>query len=59
MNRFVFAGSMDRVAVHQKTAESREALSRAMGAYWAAFARTGAPSAQGLPAWPAFGADGP
>ncbi len=58
MNRFVFAGSMDRLLFTKKTAESRETLSRAMGAYWAAFARTGAPSAQGLPAWPAFGADG-
>ena len=35
-------------------------LSDAMTSYWAAFARTGNPSARGLPAWPRYtGVKGP
>ena len=33
-----------------------EALSKQIAGAWAAFARTGNPNHQGLPAWPAFDA---
>ncbi|NWG45984.1 MAG: carboxylesterase family protein [Alphaproteobacteria bacterium] len=35
------------------------ALAEAANAYWAAFARTGVPAGEGLPAWPAFTAATP
>ena len=37
------------------TTEEMRALSRAMADAWVAFARDGAPSASGLPEWPAYG----
>lgn len=57
-NRFIFFGDLDRILFKKNTAASREALSRAMGAYWAAFARDGVPAAQGLPGWPVYSANG-
>ncbi|MBS0334665.1 MAG: carboxylesterase family protein, partial [Proteobacteria bacterium] len=36
--------------------KAQMALSDAMADYWTSFARTGTPTAQGQPAWPAFGA---
>lgn len=53
-NRFQLLGDLDKVMFRKKTAASREKLSRAMGAYWASFARDGVPSAEGFPEWPAY-----
>jgi len=39
----------------KKTLETRQKLSRAMGSYWASFARTGMPAPSKLPSWPTFG----
>lgn len=57
-NRFILLGDLDKIMFRKKTAASREELSRAMGAYWAEFARTGVPAAEGLPEWPQWSADG-
>ncbi|GJL92673.1 carboxylesterase/lipase family protein [Hyphococcus sp.] len=57
-NRFQLLGDLDNVMFRKKTAASREKLSRAMGAYWANFARDGAPSAEGFPNWPAYSSAG-
>lgn len=38
--------------------DGERALTRAMTAYWAAFARDGAPRAEGFADWPAYGHDG-
>jgi para-nitrobenzyl esterase len=46
MNRFELLGRLDPVMWTKATAEEREALSRQMGGYWAAFARTGDPNGQ-------------
>ncbi len=56
-NRFELLGSLDRIMFTKRTAESREDLSRAMGAYWASFARSGEPGdgGRGLPQWPSWG----
>lgn len=57
-NRFEFFGKRyDKVFFPPDTKESRENLSRAMGAYWASFARDGAPQADGKPAWPEWSED--
>jgi para-nitrobenzyl esterase len=55
---YVF-GTAERLPAHwpkppATTAET--ALSEAMIGYWTSFARTGAPTAAGAPAWPAYGA---
>ena len=55
LNRFNFFGDGDKYLFHKKTEGSRQTLSRAMGAYWANFARDGKPTAKDLPAWPSFG----
>ncbi|MEO1135089.1 MAG: carboxylesterase family protein [Pseudomonadota bacterium] len=57
-NRFVLLGDLDRIMFGKKTAASREELSRAMGAYWAGFARDGAPGGDGLAPWPAWSSAG-
>jgi len=57
---FVF-GTIARLPPHwPKPPATREeaALSEAMVGYWTSFARTGAPTAAGEPAWPAFGSAG-
>ena len=48
--RYVFGGPRQRF-----TAED-EPVSKAMNAYWATFARSGAPASAGGPAWPRFDA---
>ncbi len=51
-NRFKFFGERyDKVFFEDKTLDARNALSRDMGAYWAAFARNGAPGAAGGVEW--------
>lgn len=50
-NRFKLLGRLDPVMYARKTAADREALSRDMGARWAAFARDGEPGAD----WPRWG----
>ena len=55
LNRFIFLGDGDKIMYHKKTEDSRQILSRAMGAYWASFARTGKPAAKDQPNWPVFG----
>jgi para-nitrobenzyl esterase len=57
-NRFIFFGDLDKILFNKKTKASRDELSRAMGAYWAAFAQGGLPAADGLPEWPAYAANG-
>ncbi|MGA7538799.1 MAG: carboxylesterase family protein [Steroidobacteraceae bacterium] len=49
---FVF----DTVAAHygSETSRADETLARRMHAYWVAFAKTGRPDPQGLPAWPEY-----
>ncbi len=54
-NRFEHLGDADRFLFQKRTAADRERLSRALGAYWASFARSGVPSCHGEPAWPAYG----
>lgn len=58
-NRFEFFGARyDKTFFEEETAQTRRDLSRAMGAYWANFARHGEPEAAGAPAWPAWPRDG-
>jgi len=53
-NRFKLLGDADRIMFKAKTFETRNALSRKMGAYWAGFARSGIPQAEGGPVWPRY-----
>ena len=56
---FTLGGSFARFVFTERTRRSREALSQAMQAYWAEFARTGRPGSGqfgALPAWDSFGA---
>jgi para-nitrobenzyl esterase len=39
-------------------APEQKTLSDSMIKYWTSFAKSGDPNTQGLPAWPAFAADG-
>ena len=59
-NRFSFFGAFDRYIFNTQNAEGRIALAEAMGAYWAAFARTGEPGdGEGAgPLWERWDADG-
>ncbi len=54
-NDFEFFGQADSIIFSEKTEVGRERLSRAMGKYWAAFARTGVPSSADAPNWPIYG----
>jgi len=54
-NRFEFFGRIDSALFKKKTAASREKISRAMGAYWAEFARTGNPGSIDGTQWSVFG----
>lgn len=54
-NLFSFFGEADPFLFSKKNEDTREELSRAMGAYWASFARDGIPSADGQPTWQAYG----
>lgn len=58
-NHFDFFGQIDFILFNRRNADGREALARSMGAYWAAFARDGAPGDAGGPDWPRLDADGP
>lgn len=51
-----FGAQSDTLFIAETEAE-RERLSRAMGAYWAGFARSGVPEAPGAPAWPSYGGE--
>jgi para-nitrobenzyl esterase len=57
-NRFQHLGDADRVLFQKKTLDDRERLSRAIGAYWASFARDGVPSCKSGPTWPVYGQAG-
>ena len=57
-NRFIFLGDADRIMYQAKTEDSRQELSRAMGAYWANFARNGRPSAASETQWRPYHSDG-
>ena len=57
-NRFHHLGNADRVLFQKKTEKERERLSRAIGAYWASFARDGVPSCADAPTWPIYDEDG-
>jgi len=54
-HRFEHLGDADRFLFQKRTLEDREQLSRAIGAYWASFARDGVPSCPGQPPWPRYG----
>lgn len=56
-NRFKQFGDLDRIMFNDDNADGRQALAAAMGAYWAEFARTGAPRDGGadLPFWNRWG----
>lgn len=56
-NRFQHLGNADRILFQKKTFEDRERLSRVMGAYWASFARDGAPFCANAPTWVAYGSE--
>ncbi len=58
MNRFELLGRRDPVMWTKKSAAEREALSRLMGGYWAAFARDGDPNGAGRPDWRAWRQEG-
>lgn len=57
-NRFEHLGDADAILFKKATRADRERLSRAMGGYWASFARDGVPSYVGAPKWPQYGANG-
>jgi len=57
-NRFTHLGDADRFLFQKRTQEDREELSRAIGRYWASFARTGTPTCPGRPDWPPFATNG-
>jgi para-nitrobenzyl esterase len=52
--RFEHLGDADRFLFTKRTRADRETLSRAMGRYWASFARTGTPTCPGQPDWPRY-----
>ncbi|MEO1137458.1 MAG: carboxylesterase family protein, partial [Pseudomonadota bacterium] len=54
-NNFEFFGRANNIIFSKKSEVDREHLSRAMGRYWASFARDGVPSSAGAPDWPPYG----
>lgn len=54
-NRFKLLGGADSIMFEDNTEESRQKLSRAMGKYWASFARTGRPAAPAQAEWRPYG----
>lgn len=58
-NRFEFFGERyDKIFFEEKTGDTRQSLSRDMGAYWAAFARTGNPGDAAGVEWAPWPQDG-
>ena len=57
-NTFDFFGRIDPALFNDDNAQGRQAVAGSMGAYWAAFARTGDPGAAGGPDWPAWRDEG-
>ncbi len=57
-NRFRHLGDADRILFTRRGRPDRERLSRAMGSYWASFARHGVPSCPQQPDWPRYAEDG-
>jgi para-nitrobenzyl esterase len=57
-NRFKHLGDADIVLFQKRTLNDRERLSRAIGGYWASFARDGVPSRASAPVWPPYGENG-
>ncbi len=57
-NKFEHLGDADRFLFTTSTRKDRETLSRAIGQYWASFARDGRPSCPGQPTWPPHATDG-
>ena len=55
-NRYKLFGDTDKILFKKQTLESRDALSLAMGTYWASFARTGKPTNTNGPDWEPYGA---
>ena len=53
-NRFHHLGRADRILFQRQTLQDRQRLSRAIGRYWASFARHGVPSCPGEPDWPVY-----
>ena len=53
-NRFHHLGRADRILFQNRTLQDRERLSRAIGRYWASFARHGVPSCPGEADWPVY-----
>ena len=56
-NKFALLGDADKVLFKKNTFETRDALSKTMGKYWASFARNGAPARGQKADWPVYGAD--
>lgn len=59
-DRFELFGRLDPIIFKRKTERERQAIADAMGAYWAEFARSGAPGdgGAGLNDWPRWSAQG-
>ncbi len=57
-NRFEHLGDADAILFESDSRDARERLSRAMGGYWASFARDGRPWQRDAPAWEPYGAAG-
>ena len=57
LNRFEHLGRADSILFQSSTLTDRERLSRAMGRYWASFARDGVPSCPDELEWPVYGLD--
>lgn len=57
-NRYKFFGDADKIIFQKKTLETRDELGRAMGTYWADFARNGTPGQGGGAPWEPYGSSG-
>ncbi len=57
-DHFHHLGDADRILFRKRTLRDRKRLSRAMGSYWASFARDGRPSCPEQAEWPRYGTAG-